>query len=190
MLTPSEILEHIYCPRFSWFMHVQNIPQHEEKRFKVLKGREIHRRRTTENRNYLRQKIGAIGREINVYLASPKLHLRGIVDEVIWLKNNTMAPLDYKYTEAQNKTFKTHETQIILYGMLIEEVYQKPVESGYIAYIRNGSQLQEVKITKNKKENLISLIQEIFQIIETGKIPKGTKSRLRCEDCCYKNICV
>lgn len=190
MLTPSEILEYIYCPRFSWFMHVQNIPQHEEKRFKVLKGREIHRRRATENKNYLSKKIGATKREIDVYLASPKLQLRGIVDEVLWLKDNTMAPLDYKYTEPQKQTFKTHESQIILYGMLIEEVYQNPVEHGYVAYIRNGSQLQEVDITKNRKEKLSLIIKEIFEIIQTGKLPAGTKSRLRCEDCCYQKICI
>ncbi|MEZ5582076.1 MAG: hypothetical protein R3F37_04210 [Candidatus Competibacteraceae bacterium] len=39
MITPSEVLEHVYCPRFTWFMNVQNIPQHEDKRYKVLKGR-------------------------------------------------------------------------------------------------------------------------------------------------------
>ena len=25
MITPSEVLEHVYCPRFTWFMNVQNI---------------------------------------------------------------------------------------------------------------------------------------------------------------------
>jgi CRISPR-associated exonuclease Cas4 len=89
MLTPSEVIEHIYCPRFTWFMNVQKIPQHEDTRFKVLKGREVHRRRATENRDYLRRKIGAVRREIDVYLASPELRLRGIVDEVLWLKDGT-----------------------------------------------------------------------------------------------------
>lgn len=190
MLTPSEILEHIYCPRFTWFMNVQQIPQHEETRFKVLKGREVHRRRATENRDYLRRKIGAVKREIEVYLASPRLRLRGIVDEVLWLKDGTMAPLDYKYTESRDHVFKTHETQIILYGMLIEETYTQPVNRGYVAYVRDGSQLQEVAITDAKKNNMRCLVSQIFAIIRTGRLPARTPSRLRCEDCCYKNICV
>lgn len=190
MLTPSEVLEHIYCPRFTWFMNVQQIPQHEETRFKVLQGREVHRRRATENRNYLRRKIGAIKREIEVYLASPQLRLRGIVDEVLWLKDGSMAPLDYKYTEARDQVFKTHATQITLYGMLIEAVYRQPVQRGYVAYVRDGSQLQEIAITDDAKAEMLCLIDDIFVIIRSGKLPARASSRLRCEDCCYKNICV
>jgi CRISPR-associated exonuclease Cas4 len=189
MLTPSEVLEHIYCPRFTWFMNVQQIPQHEETRFKVLKGREVHRRRATENRDYLRRKIGAVKREIEVYLASPQLRLRGIVDEVLWLKDGTMAPLDYKYTEARDQVFKTHETQVTLYGMLIEAVYQQPVQRGYVAYVRDGSQLREVAITEAAKQEMRCLVKQIFAIIRTGRLPARASSR-RCCDCCYKNICV
>lgn len=190
MITPSEVLEHVYCPRFTWFMNVQNIPQHEETRFKVLKGREVHRRRATENREYLRRKIGAVKREIEVYLASPALRLRGIVDEVLWLKDGTMAPLDYKYTESRETVFKTHETQIVLYAMLIQEIYRQPVTRGYLAYIRDGSQLLEVAVTEEAMTRTRSLIGQIFDIIQTGRLPARTSSRLRCEDCCYKNICV
>lgn len=190
MITPSEVLEHVYCPRFTWFMNVQNIPQHEETRFKVLKGRQVHQRRAAENRDYLRRKIGAVKREIEVYLASPALRLRGIVDEVLWLKDGTMAPLDYKYTEARDTAFKTHETQIVMYAMLIREVYQQPVTRGFVAYIRDGSQLLEVPVTEESMVKVQLLIRRIFDIITTGRLPKRTSYRIRCEDCCYKNICV
>jgi CRISPR-associated exonuclease Cas4 len=190
MITPSEILEHVYCPRFTWFMNVQQIPQHEESRFKVLKGREVHRRRATENRDYLRRKIGAVKREIDVYLASPALRLRGIVDEVLWLKDETMAPLDYKYTETRENVFKTHETQIVMYAMLIREVYQQPVTRGFVAYVRDGSQLLEVPVTEESMAKVRLLIGQIFDIIATGRLPRRTPHRIRCEDCCYKNICV
>ncbi len=190
MITPSEVLEHVYCPRFTWFMNVQNIPQHEETRFKVLKGRQVHQRRATENRDYLRRKIGAVKREIEVYLASPTLRLRGIVDEVLWLKDGTMAPLDYKYTEVRDTVFKTHEAQIVMYAMLIREVYQQPVTRGFVAYVRDGSQLSEVPITEEGIAKVRLLIGEIFEIISTGRLPRRTPNRIRCQDCCYKNICV
>lgn len=190
MITPSEVLEHVYCPRFTWFMNVQHIPQHEETRFKVLKGRHVHQRRATENRDYLRRKIGATKREIDVYLASPVLRLRGVVDEVLWLKDGTMAPLDYKYTESRESAFKTHETQILLYAMLVREIYQTPVTRGYVAYIRDGSQLLEVPVTDESIAQIKLLIGDIFDIIFTGRLPARTSSRIRCEDCCYKNICI
>lgn len=190
MLTPSEVLEHIYCPRFTWYMNVQHIPQHEDTRFKVLKGREVHRRRATENRDYLRKRIGAVKREIEVYLASPTLRLRGIVDEVLWLKDGTMAPLDYKYTEPREQVFKTHETQILIYAMLIEAIYEKPVRKGYLAYVRTGQQLQGIEVTDSGKASVVAVVDQIFAILATGKLPSRTSSARRCEDCCYKNICV
>ncbi|MGH7829356.1 MAG: CRISPR-associated protein Cas4, partial [Candidatus Binatia bacterium] len=90
MITPSEVIEYLYCPRFVYFMHCLNIPQHEDRRFKVLKGREVHQRRETENKDYLRKKIGVTKKEIGVYLASPSLKVRGIVDEVLTLEDGTM----------------------------------------------------------------------------------------------------
>ena len=97
MLTPSEVVEHIWCPRFTYFMNVLMIPQFEDRRYKVLKGREVHKRRETENRDYLRKKLGVVNKEQAVYLASPKVRVRGIVDEVLFLDDGTMAPLDFKY---------------------------------------------------------------------------------------------
>ena len=190
MLTPSEVVEHLFCPRFTWFMNVQRIPQHEDRRYKVLKGREIHLRRETENKNYLRRKIGVVKKEISVYLASPKLRIRGIVDEVLWLDDGTMAPLDYKYTEVRDSIFKTHKFQIIIYSLLIREVYGTDVTRGFVAYIRDGNQLFEVPISAEEERMVTSIVDEIFDILATGRIPKRTPYRVRCGDCCYKNICV
>lgn len=190
MITPSEVLEHVYCPRFTWFMNVQNIPQHEDKRYKVLKGREVHQRRETENKSYLRRKIGVIKRENAVYLASPRLRLRGIVDEVLWLQDGTMAPLDYKYTEIRDTAFKTHRLQILIYSMLIKETYETEVRQGFIVYLRGGNSLLEVPVTEQGAQEVNLMVDEIFAIIESGKLPRRTPYRVRCQDCCYKNICV
>jgi CRISPR-associated exonuclease Cas4 len=190
MITPSEVIEHIYCPRFTWFMNVQHIPQHEDMRYKVLKGRQIHQRRESENKDYLRRKIGVKKKEIAVYLASPELSIRGIVDEVLWLKNGAMAPLDYKYTEPRESAFKTHRIQITLYALLVRETYAAQVDKGFVAYIRGASKLLEVPITESAVDEVTRQIDEIFTIIATGRLPKRTTYRVRCRDCCYKNICV
>jgi len=190
MITPSEVIEHIYCPRFTWFMNVQMIPQHEDKRYKVLKGRRVHQRRETENKDYLRRKIGVAKKQIAVYLASPQLRIRGIVDEVLWLKDGSMAPLDYKYTEPRETAFKTHRIQITLYALLLRQTYAARVDKGFVAYIRGASQLLEVPLTETAETEVTRHIDEIFTIIATGRLPKRTTYKIRCRDCCYKNICV
>lgn len=190
MITPSEVIEHVYCPRFTYYMNVLNIPQFEDRRFKVLKGREVHKRRESENRSYLRKKIGAANRDLNVYLASPDLGVRGVVDEVLTLKDGTVAPMDYKYSPYRETAFKTHRIQISLYGLLAREAYQKPVTRGYIAYIRGGSRLVEVPIGEAEEVNAKNMLAEILDIIHTGRLPRKTPHRVKCGDCCYRNICV
>ena len=190
MLTPSEVVEHIWCPRFTYFMNVLMIPQFEDRRYKVLKGREVHKRREKENRDYLRKKIGVVNKEQAVYLASPKVRVRGIVDEVLFLDDGTMAPLDFKYTEYKERAFRTHAIQVTLYGLLIEEVYQAEVTRGYVAYIRGGSKVLEVPLSDEIREATDQILDDIFAIIHTGKLPRKTANRNHCVDCCYKNICV
>ena len=112
------------------------------------------------------------------------------MNEVLCLNDGTMAPLDYKYTESRDAVFKTHETQIVMYAMLIREIYRQPVTRGFVAYVRDGNQLLEVPISEEKMAKVRLLIRGIFDIINTGRLPSRTSSKLRCEDCCYKNICV
>jgi len=190
MITPSEVIEHIFCPRFTYFMHVLLIPQFEDRRYKVLKGREVHKRRQKENTEYLRRRIGAVAKERQVYLASPALRVRGIVDEVLVLEDGTMAPLDYKYTPYREQAFKTHQIQVTLYGLLVRVTYSRRVNRGYVAYVRGGSRLIEVPLTERMEEDALDAVATIFEIIQTGRIPRRTRHKVRCADCCYKNICV
>ena len=44
-ITPSIVLEYLFCKRFIYFMNCLNIPQHEGNRFLVQKGRNIHEER-------------------------------------------------------------------------------------------------------------------------------------------------
>lgn len=190
MITPSEVIEHLYCPRFTYFMNCLNIPQHEELRYKVLKGRKIHERRERENQDYLRKKIGCTSKAVSVYLASPRIRVRGIVDEVLELSDGTMAPLDYKYAEFSEYTYKTHKFQSVMYAMLIEEIYKKPVKKGFICYVKNGASLKEISYEPSDFEDTKTLLSEIFDVISKGYYPKKTKFSNRCIDCCYRNICV
>ncbi len=190
MITPSEVIEHLYCPRFTYFMNCLNIPQHEELRYKVLKGRELHDRREKENRDYIRKRLGCIDKEIAVYIASKRIGIRGIIDEVLHLSDGTLAPLDYKYAEYTDHTFETHKVQSILYALLIMENYQKPVKKGFICYTRSNNKIKKVVYKEKDFCYADSVVQEIFGVIVKGFYPKRTSGRNRCIDCCYRNICV
>jgi len=190
MITPSEILEFIFCPRFIYFMNVLKIPQYEDNRYKVHKGRLIHSQRSEHNKNYLRKKLNVIKVERNVYLASEKIKARGIVDEIFWFKDGTMSPLDYKWAELKGAGFKSHKIQLVLYAVLMEEIYKKPVHKGYITYIKTSSNPVEIEISSKLKKECLLIINTVFDIIVNEKLPSKTKYRIKCSDCTYKNICV
>lgn len=189
MITPSVVIEYVYCPRFLFFMHSLGIPQREELRLKVLKGRQVHKQRETTNTGYLRKKIDCVRKDISVYLASPKLGVRGIVDEVLFLKDGTLSPLDYKYTFFTEYIFKTHKIQSALYALLIQEIYRKPVKRGFICYVRSNNALKQIDYSDDDFKKAIFIVNEIFDILLKGFFPRKTNYPNRCIDCTYRNIC-
>lgn len=189
-VTPSEVLEYLFCPRYIYFMNVLGISQHEAKRFKVVQGRQVHREKQMRNRAYLRQKLGVVKRELAVYLSAPHYHLRGQVDEILTLADGSMAPLDYKFAEWKNRLYAGYRMQLVLYGLLIRENYGKPVHRGFLVYTRSQNLVLPVELTENDFKKAIDILQDIIYIVRTGFLPKRTPYKRRCVDCCYKNICV
>lgn len=187
-ITTSQLLEYLFCPRFTYFEYVLGIAQNEETRFKVQKGREIHENFRKLNPQYLRKKIGVIKKESDVYLFGPP-GIRGIVDEILYLNDGTAAPLDYKYAEYKNKIFKTYLYQLVYYAKLIQDNFNISVNRGYIVYAKSKNKLIEILIADKEYSKLNKMIDELFEIMNKCKYPKPTASKLRCADCCYRNIC-
>ncbi|WP_273319720.1 CRISPR-associated protein Cas4 [Vallitalea guaymasensis] len=188
-ITPSEMIEFNYCQRFIYFMKCLGIEQYEEKRYKVQKGKDVHLLRERQNKSYLRKKLGVIDKEIDVQLVSNLYKIRGKVDEILILEDNTMAPLDYKFAVYNDKIYDTYRTQIIMYGLMIKEVYDVDVTRGYLIYCRSNNKIVELPITEKDERKLIDKIKQ-FQDVMQGYYPKATRYKARCDDCCYRNICI
>ncbi|AKB33704.1 CRISPR-associated RecB family exonuclease Cas4b [Methanosarcina siciliae HI350] len=186
----SDVLEYLFCPRFIYYMYCLDIPQHEEKRFKVLKGREVHETRKLTNRDYVRKKLNCIRKESEVFIASKQHHIKGIVDEVLFLEDGTAAPLEYKFAEYKDKIFKTYKFQLVLQALLIRENYNIKVNRAYICFTRSNSLVKEMGITNSDFKKAEKIIEEIVEIVQKGLYPKTSRSSRKCVDCCYRNICV
>jgi len=187
-VTASHLLEYLFCPRFTYFEYVLDIPQHEEKRFKVEIGRTIHEKARKMNPGYLRKKLGVKDKKSDVYLAG-KSGMRGIVDEILFLEDGTAAPLDYKYAEYKERTFKNHRYQLTFYGRLIQDNFNLPVNRGFIVYTRSKNKLIDIPIRERDFLELDNIISGLMDIICNCHYPKPTSYKQRCSDCCYRNIC-
>ncbi|NRB65312.1 MAG: CRISPR-associated protein Cas4 [Saprospiraceae bacterium] len=187
-LTPSHIIEYLYCPRYTYFEYVLRIPQQEEKYYKVQRGRDLHLQRARQNVAYLRKRIGVVDKKLDQYLTNDLL--RGEVDEVLWLKDGSMAPLDYKFAEYKNRVFETYLTQLYCYSWLIAKNFNKPVNRGFLVYTRSKNKLIELQINSNHIAQVKKASKEIQEILIKNKFPKATKYKRRCVNCTYRNVCV
>ncbi|MET6996922.1 CRISPR-associated protein Cas4 [Chitinophaga defluvii] len=186
-ITPSHIIEYLYCPRFTYFEYVLAIPQYEQRNYKVMRGRDLHDKKLEENKAYLRQRIGVTDRYNDQYLTNSLL--RGKIDEVLRLKDGSMAPLDYKFASYDERVYETYKTQIYCYAWLIEENFKSVVNKGYLVYTRSKNKLIEIPVTSIDKLSVKKYAHEIHKIIDTNFFPKATKYKHRCITCTYRNIC-
>ena len=186
-ITPSHIIEHLFCPRFTYFEYVLRIPQYEERHYKVGKGREVHEQKARQNTAYLRRRLGVQEKYSNQYLTNDLL--RGEVDEILLLNDGTMAPLDYKFAKYEGKIYDTYKTQLFCYAWLLQENYGKAVHKGFLIYTRSKNKLIEVPVTPADIDKVQQIAAGIQHIIIKNHYPKATKSKKRCLTCTYRNIC-
>lgn len=185
---PSQIIEYLYCPRYTYFEYVLRIPQYEDKFYKVTRGREVHNEKLERNKEYLLKKIGVKNKWIDQYLGIEGL--RGKVDEVLQLDNGTFAPLDYKFALWKDKVYDTYKQQLYCYAVLIEETYKVKVEKGFLVYTRSKHKLVEISIPPIAKQEIKTSMEKMLLIIEQNKFPKATTFKKRCVNCTYRNICI
>lgn len=186
---PSQIIEYLYCARYTYFEYVLRIPQNEEKYFKVMRGRQLHDEKLEQNKSYLRKKIGVQEKWLDQYLGMEGL--RGKVDEVLKLNDGTYAPLDYKFAQWEEKVYETYMQQLFCYAVLIEQNFpDAKVNKGYLVYTRSQHKLIEIAISNRDKEEIKESMHEMARFISLNKFPDGTKYKKRCVNCTYRNICI
>ena len=186
-LTPSHIIEYLYCPRFTYFEYVLAVPQYEDRNYKVMRGRNLHDDRLEQNKAYLRRKLGVVSKHLDQYLTNE--FMRGRVDEVLVFGDGQMAPLDYKFAEFKGQIFPTYLTQLYCYAWLIEDNFGGSVTKGFLVYTRSRNRVEEVVILPENKAEVRAAADAIFQIIDQNFYPKATRVKSRCVTCTYRNIC-
>lgn len=190
MITVSDVLEYMFCPRFIFYMYCLTISQYEGRRFKVQTGRDVHEKKRIANPDYFRKKLGVCGRCQEVYLSSETHHIKAIVDDVLTFDDGTMGPFEYKFSEFKGKVPETYEMQLAFQALLIQEVYHSKVTRGYICFVRSQNVVKEVPISEEMIDSLAEIVQSILSIIQEGYYPKKTIITNRCDDCTYRKICV
>ena len=139
-ITPSELIEFNYCKRFTYYMKCLNVPQFEENRFKVQKGKEIHSKKENENKQYLRKKLGVIDKKIKYgikrfpgvftkYRKEEYISINNLDKDIIDTVNNIILIKEYKEAVfmridfiLDNNCYKVMEVELVDPNLFIETI--------------------------------------------------------------------
>jgi CRISPR-associated exonuclease Cas4 len=189
LLTPSDVLEHMFCGRFTYFERHLALPEFQERREKVLRGRALHAVREATNRSYLRKRLGVAEKQIDMSLVSPRHHLRGRIDEVLFFSDGTAGPLDYKFAKDPGRVHATLRLQSAIYALLIREHFGLPVHRGYLVYTRSQNRVVGITYDADDFLRIGRVVQQILHVVQLGTLPRRAAPG-HCVDCCYRFICV
>jgi CRISPR-associated exonuclease Cas4 len=188
LLTVSDVLEHLYCPRFTWFEKYQMLLEFQERRAKVQMGRSLHETRENTNRGYLRKRLNAVDKRIDMSLVSERYCVRGRIDEVLFFEDGTAAPLDYKFARDPGVIYRTLRFQSAIYALLIQEHFHCSVTKGFVVYTRSNNAVQTIDFTPADFKEVGEVLKEMLNVIQNGYLPRRAPPS-HCADCCYRRIC-
>ena len=141
-ITPSELIELSYCPRFIYYMNCLDIPQYEKNRYLVQLGNEVHKKRTKSNKKYLSKKMEVLDKYVNIEVSSDIYKLKGKIDELLFLNDKEAHIVDYKNSAYKNVIYKTLKLQMTAYAVMVQEKYNVAVKNTSVVFLQNNKVIE------------------------------------------------
>jgi CRISPR-associated exonuclease Cas4 len=124
-------------------------------------------------------------RFFHVAINSDKLFLSGKIDMLIKTKDEYI-PVDFKYT--RGKPHKNHIYQLCGYALILEDIYHKKVNHGFV-YLIPLEDAVIFEMSDSMKEATKKMLSDIRQMLRQKEMPPVADNRSKCYDCEYKNYC-
>lgn len=190
LLKVTDLKQYAYCPRIPYYHYclpgVRPTTYKMEAGIRAQDGAEARERRRSLRTYGLTEGT----RHFNVSVASSQLGVSGQIDLVISHSvdgEERLIPVDYKLSRRDpGRHFKL---QLACYALLLEEVWQLPVEEGYL-YLIPARRAVRVPITTRLRNDVRRQLAEIRRIVQEERMPLApTKHRGRCVDCEFRRFC-
>jgi len=184
-LTVTDVKQYVYCPRIVFFTYC--IPLRRPITYKMEEGKLQHEHtQELERRRSLRAYGLTKGeRAFSIRLHSERLGLSGLLDMAI-ITPGEVIPVEYKHSTG--KLGLNHKYQLVAYGLLCEEKWDKPVRRGFF-YLIPSKRAQEVTITPNGRRFVKRMLYEMREMIRKEAMPPPTRHRGRCAECEFRRFC-
>lgn len=185
MLTVTAVVEHTFCPNFTYFELVLGLNQYEGKRGTVAAGRAVHRRHETTNKKYVQ--TGLNGRKIVARTYhSNKLGLIGRIDEAVESKDEVVL-IERKYTN-YTQMRDTLRVQLGLLALLVEENTAKHVRRALVVFTKDEHVTREFAVDDRMREFALRMLESTKETIQREALP-DVEFDNRCLNCCFRRVC-
>jgi len=184
-LRVSDLKQYVYCPRVVYYQYI--LPVDRKPTFKMDHGKvsEEELKRLEKRRKFKKYGLEGGVRHFGKWISSEKWQLNGEIDLLIEADGQYF-PVDFKMT--QGGVRENHRMQVAGYSLILEDMYDVPVEKGFIFLIPEED-VVPVIIDNRLKERCEEMLSKIRKMVEEEQIPEATPARNRCTDCEYRNYC-
>ena len=183
--TVRDIVDYVFCPRSLYFHYC--IKAGKESTPKMGKGLEMHESFSDNTRrSKIVRDLPRLPRMYGVRLFSARYNLNAKIDCIL-LGDGEAYPVEFKSSLRPRILYNTHKYQVVAQSLIIEEVLKKKVPFAYIRY-RDGS-ITRLSITPWLRKKVQEMIRQMEELVALERIPRATRSKKRCDDCFYKNMC-
>ncbi|HZV50038.1 MAG TPA: CRISPR-associated protein Cas4 [Candidatus Dormibacteraeota bacterium] len=184
-LSVSDLLNHRYCPRITWFSFVLGMLPRGT--IKTEHGRRAHEEWARRARSDGTGELPAGLRVVSQEMVSRRLRLRGRLDAVV-AEGGRLLPYEVKSTTTPVRPHPGQLLQLAAYALLLEERTGRRVDRGYLHYLGDGG-VVEVEITEAAKWQVREVMEDLRRVVETEATPPRAPAS-HCRDCGYRKICV
>lgn len=181
----TTVVEHVFCPKFTYYSYVLGLQQYEEKRGTVSVGRKFHTRHEKTNTSYMRKNFGN-EKILGLKMYSKKYDFVGIVDEAV-ISVDEILLVERKYSD-YNHVGPTIKVQIGLLSLLLEENFGKPVRKALIIFSKDKRSEITVTVDDSVRSFALEMLSDARKVILSGISPKSMYDG-RCVNCCYRKVC-
>jgi CRISPR-associated exonuclease Cas4 len=184
-LRVSDLKQFVYCPRVVYYQYL--MPVGKKTTFKMDYGKiEEARIDKLETRRKLKKYGITEGKRLfHLAINSDRLSLSGKLDMLIETKDKYI-PVDFKHT--RGKPHKNHIYQLCGYALILEDIYQKKVNHGFV-YLIPLEDAVIYEMSNSMKEETKKMLADIRQMLRQKEMPAAADNRSKCYDCEYKNYC-
>lgn len=186
MISVTTVVEHVFCPKFTYYGLVMGLEQYEEKRGTVQSGRMHHATSEKINKDFVPDNLEGV-KITSLKLYSQKHDFVGIIDHAVDMTDQIVL-LERKFAD-HNTIYDSIRVQLGLLAILLEENMHKPVNYAYVYFAKNKKRSRlHLVIDHNVKEYAIQMLQDVRNTINMGLNPESNYDN-RCVNCCYRKVC-